>query len=324
MLGKGATSVPKAGLERLIPFLIFLLALWSIGDELPGLKDMKFRSVWEAWPLMVFLVIGSTVNWGIEALKWYCIGQRSIGLSVVAALKGVLTGTAIGMWMPGRIGSWLGKLFYVPFERRGKALYPLMASSGIQFLVTFFMAATALLIWSLYKPGVDLPASSFLGHALLFTFLFLAAGVGAYFLLQSPMGQKGIERLGLRSDELLSFKDLSFFLYIKVLGLASLRYLVFLFQFLVVLRFWIPSAEIGVLLLAIPVALLVITVLPSFVLAKLGIREMVIVTVMAPLFGHEERLILASFSIWLVNLALPAMTGAGIALFSRFHLRQRA
>ncbi len=319
---KRVTTVPKARIERVVPLLIFLLALWSIGDELPGLKDMKIRSLFEAWPLMAFLLIGSVLNWGTEALKWYCIGRKSIGLSFPKALKGVLTGTAIGMWMPGRVGPWIGKLFYVPSEKRGKALYPLMASGGVQFFVTLLLASMALLMWSFYKPAGPFPASAFLDHAFLFTILFLTLGIGSYYLLQSSWGRKAIDRMGFRSDDLLTFRDLSFTLYSKVFGLASLRYLVFLFQFVAVLRFWLPGSDIGALLLAIPVILLIITVLPSFVLAKLGVREMVIVAVMAPLFGHEERLILASFSIWIVNLALPALVGAIVALISRFSFRQ--
>lgn len=309
----------KRGIEKAIPVLVFVFALWTVGTELPSLKDMKFRSLFEAWPLLSFLLLGSAINWGLEGSKWYLLGRDTINASYGASLKGVLAGTTIGMWMPGRVGAWVGKLYYVPTRKRSYALFPLMTSGASQFFVTVFMASLAASIWwgMDLGPGAELPVSGLLGYGFLFSSLFLIGGGAFYFFLHSGRGKSVLDRLGFRSEHLLSFRELSKKLYAKVMGLAFFRYGVFLLQFVVALHFWVSDASLAFLFVSVPIVLFVVSVLPSFVLAKLGVREMVVVSLLAPLFGQEEQLILASFTIWLVNLAFPALIGAAILLFSR-------
>lgn len=309
-----------SGAQRLLPILLFLGAIWAISDQLPSVKDMKFGVLLEAWPLMALLLLGTVLNWGMEAYKWYLLGNSSLGLSYEQALKGVLVGTAVSMWMPGRVGSWLGKLSFVPAADRKTAIYPILTSGAAQFFVTVTVAAfAALCFWSLPSlPAFELPAEDLLLYGGIFTLLFCIGGAIFYKILHSRFGRALLMKAGSGRGELLSVRDLPGKLYGKVLAVAYMRYGIFLLQFVLALSFWVPNAPVALLLLTVPLVLFIVSVLPSFVLAKLGVREMVILAVMAPLFGHESSLILASFSIWLVNLAIPALLGAGILLERSF------
>ncbi len=319
MLTKRITIAVRPLAEKLLPFFLFALAVWAIGDGLPSLKDMKIRSLVEAWPLITFLLLGSVLNQGVEAYKWFLLGKSGPHFSYKNACKGVLAGLAIGMWMPGRVGAWLGKLHFVPSGRRSSALFPLMVSSGMQFAVTLIAAIGSLLLLGSGITGDPnaLLSSRVLLFSGLFAFLFLIGGWGFYRFLHARKGRSLLERAGFQAEKLHSFRALSYQLYGKVFAVAALRYAVFFFQFLVALLFWVPQAPLMGFALGIPVVLFIVSVLPSFVLAKLGVREMVVVAVMAPLCGHEEQLLLASFSIWLVNLAIPALFGGMLLLRSR-------
>lgn len=306
--------------QRLFPILLFMGAIWAISDELPGVKDMKFRSLMEAWPLIGLLLLGTALNWGLEAYKWHLLGRSSLELSYKNALKGVLVGTAIAMWMPGRVGAWLGKLSYVPSGERKTALYPLLTSGAVQFFVTVSVAAISFVGFRAL-PSLTLVEGSireFLFYGVCFSGLFTVGGIIFYKFLHSRIGRTLLFKTGLGKGKLLSVRELPKKLYGKVLALAYMRYGIFLMQFVLALSFWVPNASVPLLLLTVPLVLFIVSVLPSFVLAKLGVREMVIVAVMAPLFGQESSLILASFSIWLVNLAIPALLGAGILLERSF------
>ena len=306
----------KRAAQKLFPLIFFLGAVWAVGDELPSVKDMKFGALLEAWPLMAFLLLGTALNWGLEAYKWYLLGNSSLGLSYEQALKGVLVGTAVSMWMPGRVGSWLGKLSFVPSADRKTAIHPLLTSGAAQFFVTVSMAGfAALSFWSFRTlPSFDIPAEGLLLYGGIFTLLFCIGGASFYKILHSRSGRAVLMKAGLRRGKLLSIRELPGKLYGRVLALAYMRYSVFLLQFVLALRYWVTDASLSLLLLSVPIVLFIVSVLPSFVLAKLGVREMVIVAVMAPFFGQESSLILASFSIWLVNLAVPALFGAGLLL----------
>lgn len=299
---------------KLLPFLFLPLLLWAFKDELLSIKGMNFPSLPALFTLLPLLLLGSFLNWGLEARKWHLLGKESFGLGWKNAFKGVLVGQSIGMWMPGRVGSWVGKLFFVDKEQRSKALYPLLVSGGAQFIVTFIFAVLALLLWNSISSSFFPVAEAVLGQAFFYAALFPPLAILFYFLIRSGMIRKLIRWSGISSERTLSFKDLSFPLYAHVLGIAALRYLVFLAQFILVLRYWVPELPLHLSLVSVPLVLFMVSVLPSMVLAKLGVREWVMVAVVAPLAGNEQGLILASFSIWAVNLALPALVGVFLLL----------
>ncbi len=317
------TTIPSWPLvEKLFSMLLFVLALWGVGDGLASLKDTKFTPFLEAWPIFLLLLGGSVLNWGLEAWKWALLARGGLELSYKASLKGVLAGVTIGMWMPGRIGAWIGKMHFVPRGERSRAMFPLMASSAVQFFVTVMMAAIACLFWAM-DPGIafgELSSKGVFGMGALFTHLLIFGGVATYSFLHSPRGKKCLDKLGFRSDQLLKVRELSLQRYSKVLGLATFRYLVFLGQFVLALGFLVPEGSVPFFFLSVPISLFILSVLPSFVLSKLGVREMVIVAVMAPICGHQAQLILASLSIWVVNLALPALLGVFFLLPHRLFI----
>lgn len=302
--------------KKLFPFLLFVVALWAISDELLSIKDMKIPSLLEAWPIGSVLLIGSIFNWGLEAYKWHLLGSSSLSLSYGQALKGVLVGSAIGMWMPGRVGAWIGKLSFVASRDRKTALFPLMTSGAVQFFVTI-SAAIFSGCYFYFDQDIalfQLSNAKLIFYGGLFTLFFIAGALAFYAFLHSKHGRNLLHKLGLRNGKLLSIGELPRKLYGQVLALAYMRYSVFLLQFVLALNFWVPEASPYLFLAAVPLILFIVSVLPSFILAKLGVREMVILSVLAPFVGHEAELVLASFSIWVVNLALPAFFGACILL----------
>lgn len=299
---------------KLLPFLFLPLLLWAFKDELLSIKGMNFPSLPALFTLLPVLLLGSFLNWGLEARKWHLLGKEGFGLGWKNAFKGVLVGQSIGMWMPGRVGAWIGKLFFVEKGQRSKALYPLLVSGGVQFIVTFTFAVLALLLWTSFFPSYFPVTEAVLGQAFFYAALFPPLALLLYFLMRSGMTRRLVRWCGMTSERTLSFKDLSFPLYVHVLGIAALRYLVFLGQFILVLHYWVPELPLHQSLASVPLVLFMVSVLPSMVLAKLGVREWVMVAVIAPLAGNEQGLILASFSIWSVNLALPALVGVFLLL----------
>ncbi|MCB0771783.1 MAG: hypothetical protein KDB93_00205, partial [Flavobacteriales bacterium] len=74
-------------------------------------------------------------------------------------------------------------------------------------------------------------------------------------------------------------------------------------------------------LMTVPVVYLVSTLIPTMLLSELGVRGSVAVAMFAPLGGPAAMVLLASFGLWLVNLALPALAGALILLVARIRTR---
>jgi hypothetical protein len=101
-----------------------------------------------------------------------------------------------------------------------------------------------------------------------------------------------------------------------VLTLSALRYLVFAGQF--VGRLWWLEVQVPlpVMVAAVTVIYLVSTLIPTMLLTELGVRGSVAVGILAPLGGDAALVLLATFSVWAINLVLPALAGSVILLFS--------
>lgn len=101
-----------------------------------------------------------------------------------------------------------------------------------------------------------------------------------------------------------------------VLCWSMARYIVFAAQYMLLL---LVLAEVGWQYSAVivPMIFLTTTLVPTMVLSELGVRGSVAVALLAPLGGQPGLVLLASFGVWAVNLALPAAAGALIILVAR-------
>ena len=104
---------------------------------------------------------------------------------------------------------------------------------------------------------------------------------------------------------------------LKVLSLSLLRYLIFSIQFY--LLFLVYGCDFGFFpaLLMISMTFFVMSIVPTFTIAELGVRGAVSAFFFGKLTIDVLPVLNATFSLWLINLALPALIGA----FFIFHFR---
>lgn len=93
------------------------------------------------------------------------------------------------------------------------------------------------------------------------------------------------------------------------IGLSGLRYMVFASQFACALGAWGFTIDPAIFS-AIAVVYLGNMIVPTAALAELGVREALIVAWMQPTAAVLPALVAATFTVWLVNLGVPALVGA--------------
>ena len=102
---------------------------------------------------------------------------------------------------------------------------------------------------------------------------------------------------------------------LRVWGLSFLRYGVFTLQSVLLLRIVEVPASFAELAGLTALSYFFITLIPSIALGELGIRG----SVNLALFGYAGALpsdiLPATFALWAINLALPALFGAASVLF---------
>ena len=300
--------------------IIFLAALGYVYLEVFHDKDTNlarsasdlFRSHQsELWLLILALAL-MPLNWGLEALKWRYLIARVQKVSVSTAVQATFTGSTVSLIMPNRIGGFLARIMFLKPENRFSASYASVFGNLCQLGVTVWLGTIA--FWILGPDGFpndglhDLALwcgmGVTLGSFLLLAMLFKPAWMRVV-SARLPWLKRYAERA--RILEEYSRGEIAY-----ALLLSALRYLVFGIQFALIL-IWV-GVQLEPLHLAclIAFAWLVVALIPSFVLGNLGIRESVVLTLFAVSAPSTELVLLASLTIWVINLVLPALIGGVI------------
>lgn len=101
---------------------------------------------------------------------------------------------------------------------------------------------------------------------------------------------------------------------LTLLGLSLLRYIVFLLQYGIALHLFGVLLNPMQIISAVSVCFLVLAVVPTFAIAELGMRGLIGIWVIGIYSSNTAGILLAAFSLWVVNLILPAAMGALLLL----------
>jgi hypothetical protein len=100
----------------------------------------------------------------------------------------------------------------------------------------------------------------------------------------------------------------------NLMGLGTMRYFVFVSQYVLLLIALHQDKDILVLFGAVAVMYLIMTLIPSLFMGKLFVREAAGLIVFSSIGIPDNVTILAGFLVWLINIALPGLIGVGILL----------
>lgn len=259
-----------------------------------------------AWVIIPAVAVLAVVNWWLESVKWRHLMRPLVRLSGPQAFRATISGTTLGLVTPNRTGEFLGRIAHLPAPLRTRAALASLPGSIAQFAVT--MVAGALGVLVLWGPVSALlpvhPALLLVPAAIIAvpSVLLVRPARLAGLLLHLPFPgavRRGLSALaegqGVPSPALL--------------GLSAMRYLVFSLQFVLLLWLFAPQVAWPYACGAVPVIFLITTLVPTAVLTELGVRGSVAVAVLAPLQVDPLPVLSATFTLWLANLALPAVIG---------------
>jgi hypothetical protein len=275
--------------------------------------DRRWSSDPVPWTALLGVLALMLVNWGLEAWKWRMLVRPLQPLGYIRACAGTLAGTTIGLITPNRVGEFAGRVLFLEPEHRIEGSFATVLGSIAQFVVTLFMGGSAVLLecYFLRYHGVEALAWDVLvwstlliaGTAVVLFFhpVTFARIVGAIpWLRRFEPESKVLERFDRTTLQ-------------RVFALSSLRYGVFTLQFAVLVHV-LAGVPMGQALAAVPLIFLVTTLVPTTALTELGVRS----TVAAAFIPADPAaVVLATASIWVINIVLPALAGSVILLVAR-------
>jgi hypothetical protein len=266
------------------------------------------------------------VNWGMEARKWQVTVKPLQPLSFLRAYYSVLSGVALAINTPNRIGEYGGRVIYIKEGKRIQAISLAILGSLSQLIVTLsiglggFLYLKNLNIWSTTTAAHPLSVIgiNIIGYGVLIVTVGL---LFVYFRLSWFI--KWLEKLPGKHRIIEKVKVLATFetgALLRLLSLSLARYLVFMAQYLLLLDVFSVEIQWWQGFWLISVLFLILAIIPTFALAELGIRGQVSIYLLGSISTNYAGIITCTLGIWLMNLVIPALMGSllilGVKIFS--------
>ncbi|NOX85968.1 MAG: flippase-like domain-containing protein [Chlorobi bacterium] len=270
------------------------------------------------------------VNQFLEIIKWKYLIDKLEKVSLWSATKAVFAGISVSMFMPNRVGDYLGRVFVLKKADRLQAVLITILGSMAQLLITIiygFLAVLFFFPWY-YDMSDQFNVWIYSGMVLMilvltFIFVFAYLNFGGFSSIIERISGRFYKRIRKYSEVFSWYGGKNLLL---VLLLSALRYVIFSFQFYLLLRaFYVPVSYYSAIVL-IGLVYLLMTIIPTVALTELGVRGSVSLFVFSlylePVGKWTDTIGLGVASavsvLWVMNLALPALIGLIFVYSLRF------
>lgn len=259
------------------------------------------------------------LNWSIETYKWYRLANKIQPFSFLKAFESVLSGLALSMNTPNRIGEYGGRVVYLEPGYRLKGVALTLVSSVGQLLVTLVIGWVALLILKTELTGVQLGSSHFSSILLqVFQFSVLAFVIlTTIFFFRMQWLAKMLKWIPLLKEKLSFTKvleNISNRFYLEILFYSFLRFVVFATQYILIWQALAVDISWWQGFWTVAIIFLIMAIIPSFAIAEVGIRGKVAISITALYSTNNIAILAGTIGIWLLNLVIPALIGSLLLL----------
>jgi uncharacterized membrane protein YbhN (UPF0104 family) len=273
--------------------------------------------------ILIIVFIGQFINWWLESLKFRTLISKTESINKWDAIKSVYAGNAIGVLTPNKVGTFIGRALCLKDKDTVSVISSTILGNIAQLTTTALFGFIGFLIIVSFGTQLNFCFQGFPTYALLFSFIVVLL-LGVLFLYPSFL-----YKLALKLPFIKKFAErISYFNYFNkhelfaVLALSVLRYIVFSFQFILLLKLLNVDIKIISLFTFIWVLYMIVTFIPSPFLGNLGTREAVVLLLLAN-YNSTAEVLSASIIVWIINVAFPAISGSLILLFDKVKLKPR-
>ncbi|MGM0479820.1 MAG: lysylphosphatidylglycerol synthase domain-containing protein [Bacteroidota bacterium] len=283
---------------------VFLLALYLLFRQLEKIEWNTVKHVEIlSYSYLLYAVVLVLLNWGLELFKWFIIVRSFERESNFGRIRAsLLAGIATGFVTPNRLGNFIGRIGFFKGKKRLMLSLGTLYGNLAQFLSTFFFGVIGVFYLGhvFFELQVDQTIQNFgwfLGGISLLLYLFLP-------VISFERWRWFRKWRHVLTDFRQKLRKISFVLLL----LSTIRYLVFVLQFVLILvAFGVSYTH--ELSYAIFVHYLVTTMVPTAFFGKIVVRETSALMILGFLVSNSALIIFASLTLWLINVVLPALVG---------------
>ena len=301
----------------LILATVFIVYKLNNNTNLANFKKLTAQlsedTVYQTLSLIFFLML---VNWFLEALKWKFLVRKIERITAWKAVESVFCGLTWAIFTPNRIGEYGGRVFFLLPRRRVFGVIAMGVGAVGQMVITNVAGAFAI-TWFL---GKFIHMESWLYALLVLVSLFFSA-----FFLLFYFNIGILTTLLNRIRFLRRFRKFFMILaayhkrdLLVVFNYCIARFLVFTSQYCLIINMLIPDLPAFSMIMMIFILFFIQSALPSLDLLDVGVRTMTATYFFSFITPQEVAIMAATACIWLVNLIIPAILGAGFVFKLNF------
>jgi hypothetical protein len=255
--------------------------------------------------LLVSVVFLMVINWTIEAQKWRYLLLGTERFSLWTSLQSVLTGLAVSVITPNRIGEYMGRILFLRNVHKLQGITVTIVGSFAQLIVTGFLGLIGLIYY------INQVKSTQWIYWLLAGSLVLCIVLG-YFYFNLPTFVEKLSTIPfLRKVKtyLLIVRRFHASQLLRILFLSFLRYGIYTTQFVLLLKLLWVEVPLLDMVLTIWLIFWAMAIVPTIAIAEIGIRGETALYFLAPLSQNHVGIVTATILLWLINLIIPALFG---------------
>jgi len=302
---KGISFLIKSSLKDKVYFFAKILFAVGIIFYLNSYFISISPKVFEILNLPAFLIaiIFSALNIYIQFAKWKLICSKHYGIkSKYEVLKSLFAGIAVGIFTPARLGEFIGRAFILKGYGVSETVFYTIYE---KMLNLFFIIVFGLLAASIYFSDYSVYIISML---VIFVFVVIFGLLGKL-ALKRVYFSKILRLVFKRFDEIESKKELLRESFLKLSVLSAMWYLVLIFQYMMFVVSYSGSFRLTDFAVVGSLVFFATSVIPSFTLGDLGIREGASVFFITGIGLAKQTGFNASVMLFLCNIVLPSIIG---------------
>lgn len=329
-----ADGKQKSNLLTILKIIIMVGAYGYLAYSLITFKyyDVLISSfklnIADKWLLFVVALLLMPINWGLESAKWLTIVRQIQPYKYITAYKSVLMGLVSGFFTPNRICDPVGRVLTLkPDNRAGGVLLSFVGSLAQSFATCLFLLIAIIFIEKLpFLSGEEnfeaLRLSSVV-FALIITVLYITLPLYASKLNIGKYPK--IDKM-LKAVAAIKYKALA-----VVSAESILRYVVYCFQYFLMLKFMGVEITVASAFILIPINYFLVSVTPSYSFSEIGVRGSYAMI----LFGGMENISddpvsvinamaasMAAVTIWVINYIIPMLVGSWFLAIERRDVKE--
>ncbi len=301
----------------LLKLLLVVLLSWVIYDQVFAKENIDdlyqafiARWTWDMAPWAIAALLLMPVNWLFETLKWHRLIRDFDKNSLWRHYTAILAGVSFSIFTPNRIGEYGGRILMVEPENNWTAVVATLVGSLSQLLVLLTMGIFGFIFYVYWMLDLELylfGGMIFLCFSLAVVLLLLFYNVD----LIIPFIKRASHVFGLEkwSNHFEILRNFDRKILNGVLAYAFLRYVVYAFQYFLLLKFFGVEVPFFLGMAGIATIFLLQTSIPLPPLMGLLVRGEIALYIWGSFCTYELNILAATFSLWVINLIIPALIG---------------